>query len=493
MKFTCERCKTRYSIADDRVRGKVLKIRCKNCEFVITVREGMESPPEADLAERSARPTTMAPLSNKPAPPATAPAPPQLQEEWYVSIDGNQTGPLTLQAAQEWVKGHPVTADLHCWSEGFDDWLPVEKVSQLRGLRKPAPSKAPPAFPGKTESLPALSNDVPSDPFAHVAGLGRGVGPTQADDASDDDLSIGEVSRVVNLADLARQGMRGPSAVAAKPSTSARVGVRTPVGGVAALTAPAEPADAVTAGLALAAKEAQIDALADQLPVGVGPTVAQVPKRGNLMLILLGLLAAASVVIVVLFAAGVFSSGSDSGPRIDDDQYANIGLRIDDPRRNPDGSGSQVKLGSDGSNGAGSGSAKVIRTNPQNPNNNGNNNNGNNNGSNNSVGSNGKVEAMGSNAAVTELKADDVNDMFQKNSSISQRCYEFALKKDAFLDVKKVLVMVTVNKLGVVTDVGLSEHGNDQLGKCLVQRIKGWKFRESTSGVITRVTMVFGS
>ena len=43
MKFLCDRCKTRYSIGDDRVRGKILKIRCKNCANVITVREGMSA------------------------------------------------------------------------------------------------------------------------------------------------------------------------------------------------------------------------------------------------------------------------------------------------------------------------------------------------------------------------------------------------------------------------------------------------------------------
>ena len=42
MKFSCERCHTRYSIADERVRGKILKIRCKTCAAVISVREGMD-------------------------------------------------------------------------------------------------------------------------------------------------------------------------------------------------------------------------------------------------------------------------------------------------------------------------------------------------------------------------------------------------------------------------------------------------------------------
>lgn len=39
MKFICDQCKTRYTIADEKVHGKVLKIRCKNCGNVIEVRE----------------------------------------------------------------------------------------------------------------------------------------------------------------------------------------------------------------------------------------------------------------------------------------------------------------------------------------------------------------------------------------------------------------------------------------------------------------------
>ena len=65
MKFLCDRCKTRYSIGDDRVRGKILKIRCKNCANVITVREGMMADPDAPPVPlepaRVKKPTTGAP------------------------------------------------------------------------------------------------------------------------------------------------------------------------------------------------------------------------------------------------------------------------------------------------------------------------------------------------------------------------------------------------------------------------------------------------
>ena len=56
VKFLCDRCKTRYSIGDDRVRGKILKIRCKNCANVITVREGMDELRDAGRAAPPRRP-----------------------------------------------------------------------------------------------------------------------------------------------------------------------------------------------------------------------------------------------------------------------------------------------------------------------------------------------------------------------------------------------------------------------------------------------------
>lgn len=184
MKFLCDRCKTRYSIGDDRVRGKILKIRCKNCANVITVREGMpdalsDQGVEANGARQRGKSTTQAPAIQSDAPAngalgaafasAMTKPPPALEEEWYVSIDGDQAGPFSLAEAQRWVTNKPFDAELHCWSEGFDDWLPVDKVSHFRGLRKkPPPPAAPPPLPrvggGARPLMAAASAPVEEEP-----------------------------------------------------------------------------------------------------------------------------------------------------------------------------------------------------------------------------------------------------------------------------------------------------------------------------------------
>jgi predicted Zn finger-like uncharacterized protein len=57
VKFSCDKCQTKYSIADEKVRGKVLKIRCKKCDNVIVLRE---APAPAPVAAPVAAPSAAA-------------------------------------------------------------------------------------------------------------------------------------------------------------------------------------------------------------------------------------------------------------------------------------------------------------------------------------------------------------------------------------------------------------------------------------------------
>ena len=42
MKIVCDACAAKYSIADEKVAGKVFKIRCKKCSNIIVVRGASE-------------------------------------------------------------------------------------------------------------------------------------------------------------------------------------------------------------------------------------------------------------------------------------------------------------------------------------------------------------------------------------------------------------------------------------------------------------------
>ena len=83
MKFVCDRCQTRYSIADEKVRQKILRIRCKTCGNVIVVQgesatasggeagaHGAKAPEHFESAntDASSSPKTVPPSASKSVP-----------------------------------------------------------------------------------------------------------------------------------------------------------------------------------------------------------------------------------------------------------------------------------------------------------------------------------------------------------------------------------------------------------------------------------------
>lgn len=570
MKFLCDRCKTRYSIGDERVRGKILKIRCKNCANVITVREGMT----ADEELGRGRPTTQAPMSTVGHPVAAsggggggalasafaqqlAKPPPALEEEWYVSIDGEQAGPFALAEAQRWVSSKAFDAELHCWSEGFDDWLPVDKVSHFRGLRrKPTPAAPPPVAsapmpappprprsvvpseetpkplfaatmaslekppapasaigslgaPALTKSpsaqVPAISakangtgpaivprtlpaplpapktngsgpsasqaalaaafdqadvGTVEPEPFKNVRSLAAlAKAPPVDDDEEDeeDNLNIGEVSRVVNLADLARSSAAQKAQKAA--AAQARVTGPRPVLGRTASTPKLDPLQVNLDATA------SVEAL-PPMPEGLAaaPVVAQAHRRGLIMLIGVAAVLLAGVTVALVLMMGRdstddSSSGLATAQTIDTSRPDEVvrAHMAPPPAENPNNPTArphhvQVQPHPTGTN------------TPEVP------------------------DVPGA-----HLKPEEIEDMAQKNSSATQRCYMRAQRGEMGLemgDLKKITVTLVVDKSGVVNDVQLSEHGTDSLGMCLSNQIKRWKFRESAGGQF-RIALAF--
>jgi predicted Zn finger-like uncharacterized protein len=513
MKFLCDRCKTRYSIADERVRGKILKIRCKNCSNIVTVREGMPAPaaesPVAAAERRVLRPTDHAPSvvgsggapalqqafaqAMRPSAPPPAPPPPQLEAEWYVSVDGDQQGPLTLSAAQQWVRGRRPAEELFCWCEGFDDWLPVDKVSHFRGLRaargpsKPAPRPGPPPPPAAEEeprplfaaALAALEAEVGGgDPPAAPALAPRDLpGPAAAaepaePDEPDDDLAIGEVSRVVRLQDMAAGAARRPSS-------------RTPT---------ARP----TSSLAAPIVEAASASLRDERPTpgsaGPGePVLAPVTARSRrpalpiLAALAVLVLAATGIVVLLLTTGGQAAEDAGSFTSTGRD-VEGLAISVEDPRY-PRGRGGEpvaeapveeaAKPKPGGATAArkpasaagGPGGAVTSRPDP----------------------GGGKAEAVlgPDGQAVTPLTPDDVISVASRMASGTQRCYQRALKEDPFLQVRSLGALISIGRDGKVSAVTLDSLQTSSLGQCLVAAIKRWPFRRSTEGLHTKITLKF--
>jgi predicted Zn finger-like uncharacterized protein len=105
MKISCQSCPAKYTIADEKVVGKVVKIRCKKCGATIVV-NGNDFAPSAATGGDS-------------------------EASWTVNVsDGDQRTMTGAEIAAEYRSG-VITDDTYCWKDGMADWLPLRDVYEL--------------------------------------------------------------------------------------------------------------------------------------------------------------------------------------------------------------------------------------------------------------------------------------------------------------------------------------------------------------------------
>ncbi len=128
MKIVCDSCGAKYSIADEKVAGKIFKIRCKKCSSVLEVRGDQTSANAVN--EQIATPDRGG------------------EATWYIVVDGEQQGPLApIELSQLFAKGS-VNLESYVWNEGFDDWRVASDVPEVAQLFGGAASQAKPQAAG---------------------------------------------------------------------------------------------------------------------------------------------------------------------------------------------------------------------------------------------------------------------------------------------------------------------------------------------------------
>jgi len=113
MKIQCQSCQAKYTIADEKVLGKVVKIRCKKCSATIVI-NGNEQQHADDAAE-----TNVFDYAN------------QSNEQWTVNVaDGDQRTMTIAEISAEYKAG-VVNDETYCWKDGMADWLPLREIEQI--------------------------------------------------------------------------------------------------------------------------------------------------------------------------------------------------------------------------------------------------------------------------------------------------------------------------------------------------------------------------
>jgi predicted Zn finger-like uncharacterized protein len=110
MKISCQSCQSKYTIADDKVSGKVVKIRCKKCGATIVVNGSDSSgagtasyPPEAPAADGA----------------------------WTVNVAEGDQRTMTDDEIVSAFHSGVVNDETFCWRDGMADWLPLREIEQL--------------------------------------------------------------------------------------------------------------------------------------------------------------------------------------------------------------------------------------------------------------------------------------------------------------------------------------------------------------------------
>jgi predicted Zn finger-like uncharacterized protein len=137
MKITCPSCEAKYSIADEKVQGKVAKIRCKKCGATIVVGGDGNKAPSAAAAESAGGAT------------------------YTVNVTEGDQRTMTLAEVVDAYNKGVVTGETYVWAEGMDDWLPLASVPDVMSAVGGSSSAEPSPDQSSEMAAPMHEPEVP--------------------------------------------------------------------------------------------------------------------------------------------------------------------------------------------------------------------------------------------------------------------------------------------------------------------------------------------
>lgn len=216
MKVTCQTCGAKYTVSDEKVQGKTVKIRCKKCGTSIVV--GEEAGPQAgsDLA-------------------STSPG------GWSVMVGEGDQRSLTEAQIRELFRNGTIDDGTYVWRDGMPDWVPMSEVPEL------------------AEALRAIDEDQPTRMGtvpAEIMAMGRrrqSDAPPPAGSGRPDLFGGGGAPKAIEEDQATTMFNSGAAAAAAFGSPSPAPAARRPAAGAPAPRSPfAAPAPAPAPAVAAA-------------------------------------------------------------------------------------------------------------------------------------------------------------------------------------------------------------------------------------------------
>ena len=442
MQFGCESCKAQLQIADEKVRGKRLIVRCRRCGAKIALADPALSnssprlvvapasapvpmrivprpaPDEerpaiddestramdSDLLERALRASRAgdaqqngAPLTQKlhfpgPVVPLDGPI-------WYAMLRGKQTGPVTREDLGERANDGELGPRTYLWRDGMDAWQHAKDIPELWDLFPQLPEATRPGVAPVLRPVPAPASAPQPTPAQPASVKGEPTPAANANPAGDPghpDEAASERTAEKSALDLAPQ------------ATSQIAQDQEPGSAPAAAQKMAEPVLQRSAPLFESAS-----------PPGRGPFV-----------VFLGLIGLAAAAIVLWIALASAPSKEEGKPEAQSQRL--------DPAPAPQPAG---------------GTSRDPVPEESKP-----------------AGSPGAVHPV----ALSVLTAEQVHRKLDENKPALQGCVDDALRRDPHLKVGKIHVATTIAPTGEVTAARIDQRSVDEspLGACLKHATK---------------------
>ncbi|HEX8792401.1 MAG TPA: zinc-ribbon domain-containing protein [Polyangiaceae bacterium] len=154
MKITCQSCQSKYNVADEKVQGKIVKIRCRKCGATIVV-----NGTGGDAAATNG---------------ATAGAAGGAQ--WHVNLGDSDQRTMSMPELVDAYNAGVVTQDTFIWTDGMDDWKPLAEVEQVVSALHASAGQMAIGTPGAFETPGYDAAAAAPAPAADVGDYGGGGG-----------------------------------------------------------------------------------------------------------------------------------------------------------------------------------------------------------------------------------------------------------------------------------------------------------------------------
>ena len=115
MKITCQTCQSKYTVSDEKVQGKTVKIKCRKCGATILVNSSGATTTAAGAGEPVSISTTAG----------------ELGVSFLVNVAEGDQRTMSLVEVVDAYNGSVITADTYVWSDGMGDWQPLGQVESI--------------------------------------------------------------------------------------------------------------------------------------------------------------------------------------------------------------------------------------------------------------------------------------------------------------------------------------------------------------------------